>query len=147
VDEGGRLLYCPPNSAANAHFLSMFRYLLVQDWDLDDDGKPETLRLLFATPKRWLEDGKTINVERAPTAFGPVSMRVESKLSQGEVVADLDLPERNAPKHTLVRIRVPDGWKVVSAKAGAQDLKVDAQGTADITELKGKASLRFHVTR
>ena len=22
-------------------------------FDLDDDGKPETLRLLFATPKRW----------------------------------------------------------------------------------------------
>ena len=57
ADEGGRLLYCPPNSAANAHFLSMLRYLLVQDWDLDDDGKPETLRLCFATPKRWLGDG------------------------------------------------------------------------------------------
>ncbi len=39
-------------------------------------ASPNTLRLLFATPKRWLEDGKTISVERAPTAFGPVSVRV-----------------------------------------------------------------------
>ena len=58
VDAGGRFFYCPPNSAASAHVLSMLRYMLVQDWDLDDDGKPETLRLAFATPKRWLEDGK-----------------------------------------------------------------------------------------
>ena len=48
--------------------------MLVQDWDLDDDGVPETLRLLFATPRRWLEDGKELKVERAPTAFGPVSI-------------------------------------------------------------------------
>jgi hypothetical protein len=60
VDDGGRFFYCPPNSAANAHFLSMLRHLLVQDRDLNDDGRPETLRLLFATPRRWLEDGQTI---------------------------------------------------------------------------------------
>ena len=58
VDDGGRFFYCPPNSAGNAHFLSMLRNLLVQDWDLDDDGEPETLRLLFGTSRRWLEDGK-----------------------------------------------------------------------------------------
>src|SRR5204862_6814739 len=34
------------------------RYLLVQDYDLDDDGRPETLRLRFAAPRPWLEDGK-----------------------------------------------------------------------------------------
>jgi hypothetical protein len=81
LDEYGRQFYCPPNSAGNAHFLQMLRYLLVQDWDLDDDGKPETLRLAFATPRRWLDDGKTINVVRAPTAFGPASFRLESHLT------------------------------------------------------------------
>jgi hypothetical protein len=52
VNDGRRMFYCPPNSAANAHFLSMPRCLLVQDWDLNDDGKPDTLRLAFATSKR-----------------------------------------------------------------------------------------------
>src|SRR6185436_9413927 len=74
-DDRGRVLYCPPNSAANAYFLSMLRNLLVQEWDLDDDGRPETLRLLFATPRRWLEDGQILKVEHAPTAFGEVSVR------------------------------------------------------------------------
>jgi hypothetical protein len=143
ADAGGRFLYCPPNSAANAHFLSMLRYLLVQDWDLDDNGTPETLRLCFATPKRWLESGNTIKVERAPTAFGPVSLRVQSHLSRGELIAELDLPTRHPPKHTLLRLRLPDGWRLTSAKAGDQPLKLDDHGTADISFLKAKATIHF----
>jgi hypothetical protein len=142
-DAGGRIFYCPPNSAANAHFLSMLRYTLVQDWDLDNDGKPETLRLCFATPKRWLEDGKQIKIERAPTAFGPVAVRLQSKLSQGEVVAEVELPARNQPKQTLLRVRVPDGWKVTSAQTGASQLLVDERGTVDLSGLRGKVTVRF----
>ena len=143
ADPDGRFLYCPPNSAANAFFLATLRHLLVQDWDLDGDGQPETLRLLFATPKRWLEDGKTIAVERAPTAFGPVSVRVQSKLAQGEIIANLDLPTRNTPKQTLLRLRVPDGWQLTSAKAADKILPVDERGTVDISALKGRTILRL----
>lgn len=145
VDQYGRQLSLPPNSAANASFLQTLRNLLVQDLDLNDDGEPETLRLMFATSKRWLEDGKTIKIERAPTAFGPVSVQLNSKLKQGEVIAELVLPERQTPKKTLLRIRVPEGRKVISASAGTQQLKVDDQGTVDISSLKGKASIRFQV--
>src|ERR1043165_999027 len=147
LDAGGRIFYCPPNSASNAEWLWVLRHLMVQDFDLDDDGRPDTLRLCFATPRRWLEDGKTIKVERAPTAFGPVSLSVQSKLSQGEVVAEIDLPQRNQPKQTLLRARVPDGWKVVSAEAGQAKLKTDDRGTVDISSLKGTVRGRFQVTR
>jgi hypothetical protein len=147
VDERGRFFYCPPNSAANGHFLSMLRYLLVQDWDLDDDGRPETLRLGFATPKRWLEDGKTLKVESAPTAFGPVSFRLESHLAQGLVNARLDLPGRNPPKRVYLRVRVPDGWKVTGAKAGADRIEVGEKGTVDVSGLRGKVNLEFEVHR
>ena len=57
-DKHGRSFYLPPNSASNATFLTTLRYLLIQDWDLDDDGRPETLRLLFGAPARWLRDGR-----------------------------------------------------------------------------------------
>jgi hypothetical protein len=145
LDEGGRFFFCPPNSSSNGQWLAVLRYLLVQDWDLDEDGEPETLRLLFATPRRWLEDGKTITVERAPTAFGPVSIRVRSKLSQGEVVAEVDLPHRNIPEHTLLRIRVPEGWKVASAQVGAERLDLDDKGTVDLSMLRGKQTIRFQI--
>jgi len=146
LDAHGRLFYCPPNSAGNAHFLTMLRHLLVQDWDLDDDGRADTLRLLFATPKRWLEDGKQIKVERAPTSFGEVSLDVSSRLNAGEVLVDFTPPPR-APKAALLRVRVPDGWKVDSAKAGERVLKTDAAGTADVSALRERATVRFAVRK
>jgi hypothetical protein len=147
LDAGGRFFYCPPNSAANAHLLSMLRYSLVQDWDLDDDGKPDTLRLLFATPKRWLEHGKTIRIERAPTAFGPLSLSVRSRLSQGEVLVELDPATRNPPQRSLLRIRVPDGWKVQPATAADRQVPVDDKGTMDISGIRERTTISFGVTR
>lgn len=147
LDEFGRPMYLPPNSSGNAFFLWTLRYLMIQDWDMDDDGTPETLRLCFATPKRWLEDGKSIKVLHAPTAFGPVSFNIESKLSRNKVIAKLDLPTRNPAKKVLCRIRLPDGWQVVSAKAGKEELKVDERGTADISSLPGQVEIQFAVKR
>jgi hypothetical protein len=108
VDDGGRIFYCPPNSAANSHFLSMLRYALVQDWDLNGDGTPETLRLGFATPKRWLEDGKGYKVERAPTAFAQ-SLNVKSKSARAKCWRRLELPTRNAAQKILLRARLRTG--------------------------------------
>ena len=79
-------LYLPPNTASNATFLTTLRYLLIQDWDLDDDGRPETLRLCDAIPPRWLKDGAVIFVDKAPSAFGEVSLRAESRLKDGESI-------------------------------------------------------------
>jgi hypothetical protein len=147
VDDGGRFFYCPPNSAGNAHFLSMLRHLLVQDFDLDDDGVPETLRLCFGTSRRWLEDGKQIAVERAPTAFGRVSLSMESRLAAGEIVASVELPARNPAKRTLLRARVPEGWRVTSATVGGKAVAVDERGTVDLSGLRGATSVRFSVAR
>jgi len=147
LDEFGRPMYLPPNSSANAFFLWTLRYLLVQDLDRDDDGRPETLRLGFATPKSWLEDGKSIVVKQAPTAFGPVSFSLQSKLSSGEVTAIVSLPERNPASRTLLRVRLPDAWRVISAQAGTQSLRPDERGTVDISSLKRGTSVTFKVQK
>jgi hypothetical protein len=147
VDDGGRFFYCPPNSAGNAHFLSILRNLVVQDWDLDDDGEPETLRLLFGTSRRWLEDGKQIVVESAPTAFGPVSVRADSRLSAGQVIAHAKLPARNLAKRTLLRARVPDGWRVAGASMVGKKLEVDERGTVDLSGQMGDVSIEFAVEK
>ncbi|MEO5802690.1 MAG: hypothetical protein ABIR24_04105 [Verrucomicrobiota bacterium] len=146
LDEGGRQFYCPPNTASNGQWLWTLRQLLVQDLDVNEDGRPDTLRLGFGTPKRWLEDGKIIKVERAPTAFGPVSMKLESKLGEGEVLAEVDLPQRNLPEKVLLRARVPDGWQVVSAQAGKENLKT-TQGTVAMSAFRGKVTVRFQTRR
>ncbi len=146
VDEGGRFFYCPPNSGANSHVLSMLRNQLVQDWDLNDDGKPETLRLLFGTSRRWLEDGQSIQVEQAPTAFGPVSVNVQSNLKSGIVTADLRLPSRNLPDSAFLRIRLPEGWQIDSAKTRDVSLHADPSGAIDVSKLNGNATIVVNVS-
>jgi hypothetical protein len=145
LDEFGRPMYLPPNSTSDSFFLTTLRYLLVQDWDMDDDGVPETLRLCFATPRPWLEDGKQILLQRAPTAFGPLSLSVKSRLHQREILVEVDLPERNRPKQTLLRIRPPAGWNIDAVKVGQQKLPLSSAETVDISGFKGKLSLQCQV--
>lgn len=146
-DALGRPMYLPPNNTSSAFFLWMLRYLLVQDWDMDDDGKPETLRLLFATPRRWFLEGASLKLEWAPTAFGQVCVRVQSRLSQGEVFIEVVAPP-HTPKQTLLRLRLPDGWKHVSAAPlQGKPLPMDAQGTVDISGMKGTFTIRYQVAR
>jgi hypothetical protein len=143
-DKWGRSFYLPPNSASNAMFLTTLRYLLVQDWDLDDDGKPETLRLLYGAPGHWFRDGAVLRVERAPTAFGELSLRVESHLSRGEVLATIDaLPRR--PVKTLLRLPLPAGWKVVSATVAGQELRLGPGGAVELPERKDRFAVRLGV--
>jgi len=43
----------PPTQREQRHLLTTLRYLMIQNWDLDDEGQPETLRLLDAIPPQW----------------------------------------------------------------------------------------------
>jgi hypothetical protein len=142
----GRDTYLPPCTSGNGLFLQNLRNLMVQDWDQNDDGVPDTLRLMFATPPRWLEDGKSIKLTNAPTAFGAVSVEMRSDLAHGQVVAKIVAPPHK-PKTMLIRARVPAGWKVVSAYRSKLKLPVDPLSTVDITGMRGTVTLKFAVTR
>jgi hypothetical protein len=137
LDPFGRQMGLPPNSTANASFLLLLRYLLVQEWDTSGDGRADELRLLFATPRRWLADGKQIKVHRAPTAFGEVSLVARSNLAAGEVTADVELPERT-PAKTSLRFRLPDGWTITSATADERALSVSGGDTIALPATKGR---------
>jgi hypothetical protein len=143
VDDDGRFFYCPPNSAGNAHFLSILRNLLVQDLDTDDDGQPETLRLLFGTSRRWLADGERLTVHEAPTAFGPVNIEAEAKLSEGRVVMRVRLPERDMPRRSFLRARLPDAWRVTGVTIDGKAGETDERGTADLSGKSGAVTVEF----
>jgi len=139
VDQFGRQMALPPNSAANSNYLQTLRYMLVQDYDLDDDGKAETLRLLFATPRNWLADGKEIKVERAPTTFGEVS--ITAHRTGNQITADIALP-KTQPEKTLLRFRLPEGEHVSSVTTGKLDNDV-----IDLTGLTGNIQLTAKVSK
>jgi len=150
LDENGRLMYLPPNSAANANFLQQFRYLLVQDYDLNDDGRAETLRLGFAPPRGWMKNGSRIRVTNAPTEFGDVSYTIESAIKDGRVNAEVTIPERNPPEKVLLRLRLPNGAKVESAESNGKEVDVqksDMGDTIDLSGMKGKVTVRARTSR
>jgi hypothetical protein len=147
LDRFGRQMGLPPNSAANASFLQQLRGLLVQDWDLDDDGRADTLRLLFATPRGWLRDGARIQVEHAPTEFGEVSLRAQSELASGIVTVVADLPAWRAPARVLLRLRLPEGFRINAVRSNGHAMRLADRETVDLSRMSGRVQIEAAVVR
>ena len=118
-DKHGRSFYLPPNSASNATFLTTLRYLLIQDWDLDDDGQPETLRLLYGAPGRWLARRHVLEGRGGAPRLRPGVRSGPSRIWAG---ARWSVDGRAAWPHrpktsSLVRLPLPAGRKTSSARA------------------------------
>lgn len=77
--------------------------------------EPETnvLWLAKATPRIWLQEGKTIGVSGAPTRFGTVGYQLHSDIDRNKVSAVIHLPA-NYDATTKLRLRVPEGKKMQS---------------------------------
>jgi hypothetical protein len=81
---------------------------------LEDPDEP-ILWLAKATPRVWLEQGKTIAVSNAPTRFGNVGYELNSDIDHGKITAVLHLPEGHRAA-TKLRLRVPDGKPLRAVK-------------------------------
>jgi hypothetical protein len=92
--------FCPPST--DGAWFELYRNMLLQEWE---DG---SLRLCMATPRRWLEDGQEIRVQRAPTYYGPVSIHVKSRTGANQITAVVEGKWRKAPRGLLVRLRPPE---------------------------------------
>jgi hypothetical protein len=88
---------------------------------LIQEQEGDTLFLLAATPRKWLEEGNQIEVRRAPTYFGPLSMTVESCAATGTIRASIDMPQRSRPRALLVRLRHPAGKRMSAVKVNGVD--------------------------
>jgi hypothetical protein len=145
-DANGRSFYLPPNSASNAAWLVTLRNLLIQDWDLDEDARPETLRLLFAVPRAWLADGSVISVGKATTTFGPVSFDVKSSLGDGFVQVRVTPPPRPV-KTMLLRAPLPDGRRVESVQIDGAKAQLMEGNAVDLSGRTKPVVVRFRVKR
>ncbi len=106
--------YFGPPSTDGA-WCELFRNMLVRE--VDD----HTLLLAQATPRKWLEDGLRIDVERAPTYFGPVSYRIESQAGAGKILATVEFAGQHRPQSLLVRFRHPGEKPIRSVTVDGQD--------------------------
>jgi hypothetical protein len=67
----------------------------------------DRLQLGLGTARSWLQQGKAVGVREAPTAFGPVSYRIESDVTHHTIRADVDPPQRQAPREIVLHLRHP----------------------------------------
>ncbi len=102
-----------PPSTDGAWF-ELYRNMLIQE--RDDD----TVLLFAATPRRWLEDGKRVEVERAPTYYGTLSATVESRANNGRITAEIRPSGPRQPKALLVRFRHPQATPMRSVSVNGQ---------------------------
>ncbi len=138
-----RALYLPPSNTNNALFLKTLHDMLVFT-HVDAEGRPEELLLAHFTPRGWLEHGKTICVERAPTMFGPVSFTIRSQLDDGIVEAEVVPPARLPPKRLDLRLRVPATHELQSVLVNDREhTQIDAaRATVRLNGLNGTVRIK-----
>jgi len=106
--------YFGPPSTDGAWF-ELYRNMLIRELDND------TLLLLQATPRKWLQDGKTIEIKHAPTYYGKLSLKMESQTDSNKILAQIDMPDRKHPSMLIVRLRHPLGKPIKSVTVNGLD--------------------------
>ncbi|UCD27916.1 MAG: hypothetical protein JSV03_12535, partial [Planctomycetota bacterium] len=89
-----------------AECIVWFRHLLVME-----NGR--RLDLLAGVPSSWLAAGKRIKIEKAPTWYGPMNMRVESLAELRQIKIELEGPQRNPPESIRLYLRTPQPFQSV----------------------------------
>ena len=138
-----RAMYLSPNGAANATLLGTLRLLLVNE-TVDAQGRPEGLDLAFSTPRAWLAPGKSIVVRDAPTSFGRLSYSIRSAAQSLHVT--VDVPARSRVGALRLRLRLPQGDRIVGARSGPVRLRVRGE-TIELPIRPGKLELEVRVAR
>jgi len=63
---------------------------------------------------QWLMNGRTLSVSRAPSKFGIVGYRIESRVDAGQILATIEPPMRSRPDELVLRLRHPAGKPIRS---------------------------------
>jgi hypothetical protein len=137
-----RTMLLPPNSAANAAFLETLRLMLVHETH-NAEGTPTGIQLAFATPRSWLDPGRTVAVDNAPTADGPVSYAIHSL--PGQIHVSVDAPRAQS---LWLRLRLPAGTQLRTAKSDGRSLHFDSStATIDLSGLHGRFTMTATTSR
>ncbi len=67
------------------------------------------LWLAKGTPREWLKEGEKIAVRHAPTRWGRIDYRIQSKIDSGIVEAKIFLSDNGVGNPIVLRLRVPEG--------------------------------------
>lgn len=84
------------------HFLQQTRLMFLME-------RGNKLWLAPFVTNNWMKDGMTVEVMNAPSFFGEVGYKIDSRVNNGYIEATIIPPKRNAPDKIIIRLRHPDG--------------------------------------
>jgi hypothetical protein len=97
--DGDNALFCIP---AQLTIPILMRWMLVLE-----DSEEERLYFGKGLPREWVISGKEIRIERAPTRWGRVSMKIIADARAKNIQAGVDLERPGSPKEIQIKLRVP----------------------------------------
>jgi hypothetical protein len=109
---GHQEYFGPPST--DGSWFNIYRHMLI------DRLPGNVLILAEATPRKWLADGSTVQVQRAPTRDGPISFTMKSEAGTGRILATVVLSNRSQPAALLVRFRHPEAKRMRSVTVNGQ---------------------------
>jgi hypothetical protein len=104
----------PHKTHEEGWFLMDTRWMLYME-------RGETLKLLPGVPRNYLQNGKRIELKNVASYFGPLSLRVESRLDESRIDATVECLSDRRPKTVEVRLPHPAGRKAIWVKGGTYD--------------------------
>lgn len=125
-----------PDNGTAAWFTENFRNMLVTE-------DQNILWLMKGTPRSWLRQDCRVEAQAVPTFYGPLTYTVTSHAQQGEICAEIHVPERTVPPTLKLRLRHPDGAKIRAVTVNGQPSNcIDADGeTLSFTAPQGILTL------
>jgi hypothetical protein len=92
-----------------------------------------TLKLLPGIPRKWLEDGKQITLKNVASYFGPLTLMVNSNLTEGYIEVSITCNSEFRPRDILIRLPHPEGKKAIKVTGGTYDAVTESVLIKDFT--------------
>lgn len=124
----------PHKTHEEANFLMETRRMLY----MEEGGN--TLSLFKVIPRKWLEDGKTIELNGVQSYFGKLDVKESSYLAAGYIEATIDCDTDRKPTCVKIRLPHPDNKKPIDVMGGDYD---ETNETITIKAFTGHAKVRL----
>lgn len=114
-------------------------FLMQTRWMLYLEGG-NTLKLLSAIPRKWLENGKSIVLNGVKSYFGPIFLEVKSETDKGQISAAFRCEGKNPPEKIFIRLPHPEGRRAIACTGGTYEPDTE---TINFKLKNGKADLKL----
>jgi len=133
-------LFTGANEPTLPHLYSCTQQLrLLRMMLLREEG--QDLRLGQAVPRPWLEADRKIDIQNAPTKFGPVSFTIESHIDRGRIDVRLTAPARETPRSIILRLRHPQAKPIRRVTVDGKPVTSFAGDTVTLASPRGALTI------